>query len=151
MCVLAGLGKRHHLTAMCCLPMTKAEATGQLLPSAAHFCPVCLFISNNTLITQLKTQPLSLTEHPTLCSAPFSLHAEPRSSGSGIVQNTSMKPTYHPGPSLFGMPSDRRVMKLCLPPLGRLAQTCKSLQVFPLCSAQILLDSQSHPGKQRDP
>lgn len=128
------------------------QASGQLLPSAAHFCPVRPFISNNAIITRLKIQLLSLTEHPTLYRALFSLHPEPRSDGSGIVQNTSTKPTNHAGPSLFRVPSDRGGGYEALPAtLGRLAQTCKPLQVFPCISAQILLGKQTYPRKQPDP
>lgn len=71
------------------LPVRKMKATGQLRNTA-----------KNTL--------LSFTDHATLCKMLCFLHPEPRSSGSGIFQNTSMEPTYHPDPSLVKMPNDTR-------------------------------------------
>lgn len=114
-CGPTGLRKLQQNTATRCLPMMKMEANGLLLPSVAYFCPVCLFVSNNTVDTA-KNSHLAFTDHSALCKLLYSLHPEPRCSDSGIFQNTSMKPTYYPGSSLLRMPViHRRVIRLCRP------------------------------------
>lgn len=54
MCVLAGLWEATAEPWMCCLLIMPIKATSELFPSIAHFWPVGLFVSNNT-ITQKYT------------------------------------------------------------------------------------------------
>lgn len=54
MCVLTGLWEATAEPWMCCLLIMPIKATSELFPSVAHFCPVGLSVSNNT-ITQKYT------------------------------------------------------------------------------------------------
>lgn len=104
-----------------------------------------------------KNTLLSFTNHPTLRKVLCFLHPEPRSSGSGIFQNTSMKPTYHPDPFLVKMPNDTwegckarpRWEGLHKPMLANHRMSFLNSALSP--KEQILLDNQSHPRKQLEP